>query len=94
MGVRVSSDARFAVVSNGRHGSISVIDVASGAVARTIGHVGARPWGLDMARDGRTVVVANGPSGDVAVVDAIEGSVTSRFAAGSSPWGVAILESR
>lgn len=89
MGVALARDDRHAFVSTGRGGSVAVIDVGTGAVARVIPNVGARPWGIAVAPDG-LVFTANGSSNDVSAIDPESGRVVARIPAGGSPWGVAI----
>ena len=75
MGAVMSPDGQTLYISNGRAKSISVIDVASLKVTRTIDDVGARPWGIGISPDGKMLYTANGSSGDVSVVDAATGQV-------------------
>ena len=77
-------------MTNGRAKSISVIDVASRKVTRTIDDIGARPWGIGISPDGKMLYTANGSSGDVSVVDAATGNVVTRIATGGSPWGISV----
>ena len=90
MGAVMSPDGQTLYVSNGRAKSISVIDVASLKVTRTIDDVGARPWGIGISADGKLLYTANGSSGDVSVVDAATGQVVRRIAVGGSPWGISV----
>lgn len=76
-------------MTTGRGQSVAILDVPSGHVAKVIGHVGARPWGVAVAPDG-LVYTANGSSNDVSVIDPEAGSVVAHIPAGGSPWGVAI----
>ena len=85
MGAVLSPDARTLYVSNGRGRSVSVIDVATRTLARTIPDVGVRPWGIGVSADGRTVYTANGPGGDVSIVDAGSGPGHARLRAAGRP---------
>lgn len=89
MGVAMARDDRVAYVSTGRGGSVAVIDVLAGKVARVIADVGPRPWGIAVAPDG-LVFTANGSSNDVSVIDPESARVIARIPAGASPWGVAV----
>lgn len=89
MRVRLSADEKRLYVSNGRAGTISVIDSHSYALLDTI-RVGARPWGIGISPDGKFLFAANGPSNDVSVVDLKTDKEVSRIKAGSSPWGIAV----
>lgn len=86
MGIALSPDGARAYVTNGREGSIAVIDVASQRLERSIPDVGARPWGIAITSDGRTLYVAASP--DLAVVDAASGAIVKRIPVGRGPWGV------
>ena len=90
MRVRVTSDGGKLYVSNGRAGTISVIDAHSYEILDSI-KVGARPWGIALSPDGKFLFAANGPSDDVSVVDVAQGKEVARVKAGSSPWGVVIV---
>jgi YVTN family beta-propeller protein len=85
-------DGKTVYVTNGRGGSVSLIDVATEKVADTITNVGTRQWGIAVSTDGQKVYTANGPSNDVSVIDLKTKTVVKRIAAGQSPWGVAITK--
>jgi len=88
--VRVSADGKKVYVSNGRAGTVSVIDSHSYALLDSI-KVGTRPWGLVISPDGRYLFTANGPSNDVSVVDLQTDKEIARVPGGTSPWGLAIV---
>ncbi len=90
MRVRVASDGKKLYVSNGRAGTVSVIDAHSYELIDTI-KVGQRPWGIVISPDGKFLYAANGPSNDVSVVDLASDKEITRVKAGSSPWGLAIV---
>jgi YVTN family beta-propeller protein len=90
MKVRVSVDGRKVYVSNGRAGTVSVLDSHTYELLDTI-KVGTRPWGLALSPDGKYLYSANGPSNDISVVDLGTDKEISRIKAGSSPWGVAVV---
>ncbi|MBA2354208.1 MAG: hypothetical protein H0V80_06010, partial [Acidobacteria bacterium] len=94
MGLALSPDGRTLFVSNGRGRSVSLIDVASRRLTRSIASVGARPWGIGVSTDGAKLYTANGPSGDVSIVDLATGTVERRVAIGGSPWGLVVSPSR
>src|ERR1700729_377788 len=66
--VRVAPNGRKVYVSNGRSGTVSVIDSHSYELLDSI-KVGTRPWGIAISPDGKYLFSANGPSNDVSVVD-------------------------
>jgi YVTN family beta-propeller protein len=90
MRVRVSPDDKKVYISNGRAGTISVIDSHSYSLLDTI-KVGPRPWGIVISPDGRFLYSANGPSNDISVVDLTIGKEVTRVKAGASPWGLVIV---
>jgi YVTN family beta-propeller protein len=90
MKVRVAADGSRVYVSNGRAGTISVIDTHSYALVDTI-KVGTRPWGLALSPDGKYLYSANGPSNDISVVDLGSDKEIARVKAGDSPWGIAVV---
>lgn len=93
MSVRVSPDGQSIYVSNGRGGTVSVIDAHTYAVGESI-KVGTRPWGMAISPDGKYLFTANGPSDDVSVVDLKTNQEIKRVKAGKSPWSVAIVRQR
>lgn len=90
MRVRVAPDGKKIYLSNGRAGTISVIDGHSYELVDTI-KVGPRPWGIVISPDGKFLYAANGPSNDVSVVDLASDKEVARVKAGSSPWGLVIV---
>jgi YVTN family beta-propeller protein len=90
MSVKVSLDGRRVYVSNGRAGTVSVLDSRTYELLNTI-KVGTRPWGIALSPDGRLLYTANGPSNDISVVDLEANVEVARVKAGASPWGVAVV---
>lgn len=90
MKVWLSPDDSKVYLTNGRAGTVSVLDARSSALLQTI-KVGTRPWGIGFSPDGKYLFTANGPSNDVSVVDLARHEEVQRVKAGSSPWGVAIV---
>jgi YVTN family beta-propeller protein len=90
MSVKVSLDGRRVYVSNGRAGTVSVLDSRTYELLNTI-KVGTRPWGIALSPDGKTLYTANGPSNDVSVVDLEANMEIARVKAGASPWAVAVV---
>ena len=88
MGIAIHDFLAF--ISNGRGGTVSVLDLRAQRVAQTIEKVGTRPWGIAVSSSGRTLYTANGPSNDVSVVDVGSGRVVKRIPAGDGPWGLAL----
>jgi YVTN family beta-propeller protein len=90
MGSVLSRDGKQVLVSNGRGGTVAVIDVASRKLVRMIDNVGDRPWGIGISPDGKKIYTANGPSDDVSVIDLETGRVERRIKVGGRPWGLAV----
>ncbi len=90
MSVKVASGGRKIYVSNGRAGTVSVLDGHTYELLSTI-KVGMRPWGIALSPDGKFLYTANGPSNDVSVVDLEANKEIARVKAGSSPWAVAVV---
>jgi YVTN family beta-propeller protein len=90
MKVKVSPDNKRVYVSDGRAGTVSVIDTQTYAVLSTV-KVGARPWGIVLSPDGKYLFSANGPSNDVSVVDLETNKEVTRVKAGEGPWGLTIV---
>lgn len=90
MSVKVSADGRKIYVSNGRAGTISVLDGHTYELLGSI-KVGVRPWGIALSPDGKFLYSANGPSNDVSVVDLATNKEVARIKAGTSPWSVAVV---
>ena len=90
MHATVSADDQRLYLSNGRAGTIAVIDAHSYQLLDSV-KVGTRPWGIGLSPDGKLLFSANGPSNDVSVVDLAAGREVMRIKAGASPWGIAIV---
>ncbi len=89
MSVKMSLDGRKVYVSNGRAGTISVLDSHTYQLLASI-KVGTRPWGIALSPDGKFLYSANGPSNDVSVVDLDSNKEVLRVKAGTSPWAVTV----
>jgi YVTN family beta-propeller protein len=90
MSVKVAADGRKIYVSNGRAGTVAVLDARTYTLLSTI-KVGIRPWGIALSPDGKRLYTANGPSNDVSVVDLDANKEIARINTGSSPWSVAVV---
>jgi len=91
MKVKVAPDGSKAYVSDGRAGTVSVLDTQTYALLATI-KVGTRPWGIALSPDGKYLFSANGPSNDVSVVDLTTNKEVTRVRAGEGAWGLTIVE--
>jgi YVTN family beta-propeller protein len=89
MSVKISADGARIYVSDGRAGTVSVLDGHTHALIGRI-TVGKRPWGIALSPDGKYLFSANGPSNDVSVVDLASNKEIAKVPAGDSPWGLTI----
>jgi YVTN family beta-propeller protein len=89
MSVKVSPDGTRIYVSDGRAGTITVLDARTHALIDRIA-VGKRPWGIALSPDGKYLFSANGPSNDVSVVDLLTNKEIAKVKAGDSPWGITV----
>lgn len=77
------------VLSNTDLGDVTVVDLATRAVAGTI-RVDMNPVAAALSDDGRRLYVANRGSGTLSVVDTDRGEVLAGVAVGTVPHGVAL----
>jgi DNA-binding beta-propeller fold protein YncE len=87
--IALSADGRTAYTADQAAGTLSVVDLRKGAVAKTV------PTGagaLSVAADARTgkVLVANRGAGNVTVVDPRKGTVVETLATGANPNHVTV----
>jgi len=90
MSVKVAPNGRKIYVSNGRAGTVSVLDSRTYELLDSI-KVGTRPWGMSISPDGKYLYTANGPSNDLSVVDLQTDKEIAKIQAGESPWGVTVV---
>lgn len=81
--------AGVAYVSN-QKGDVSVIDLASLEVTRSISAYGKEPRGIGVSADGMLLVVANREGGKVAVIDPATGKLRHQVKIGTNPEFVRI----
>ena len=91
-GVRIHPNGKTVFISNGADGTVSVIDVASNKITKTIS-VGQRPWNMSITPDGKKLYVANGRSNTVSVIDTEKLEKVNDIKVGDQPWGGYIPES-
>jgi len=90
MSVKLGRHGRYLYVSNGRAGTVSVIDTRDYGIVANI-RVGTRPWGMAISPDGKHLFTANGPSDDISVIDLRTNQETRRIKVGKSPWSLAVV---
>jgi YVTN family beta-propeller protein len=89
---RAAAAAPFAYIANSNSDSVSVIDVATGAVVSTI-PVGRGPYGVTANALGKSVYVLNSLDNSVSVIDTATRTVTATVAVGQlggKPAGLAL----
>lgn len=79
-----TADGAEAYVSN-QQGDVSVIDLATLQVARTIDAYGKEPRGIGVTADGKLLVVANREGGRIAVIDRKTGKLLRHIPIGANP---------
>src|SRR5262249_4635602 len=87
--VAVTPDDRFAFVTNGIAGTVSVVNLARRMVVKTI-PVGTEPRGCGLTPDGGLLYVANHTDGTVSIVDTATRQVVGTVAVGHNPTAIAI----
>lgn len=90
MGLALDPAGRRLWVSNGRAGTISLVDVATRKVLATSVAFGQRVWGIALGPDGRLYAV-DGPANALVVLDGTSLAVLRRIPVGTLPWGVAVV---
>ena len=90
-GLYVSRDSRFLYVSNRRAGSVSVVDLASRAVATTW-HIpgGGSPDMGGVSADGRVLWLSGRYNGVVYAFDTTSGALLARVPVGAGPHGLCV----
>jgi uncharacterized repeat protein (TIGR01451 family) len=87
--IAIVPDGKYAYVTNGGSGSVSVIATKTNTVIATI-TVNTGPFGAAATPDGKFVYVANSGSNNVSVINTATNQVVATVGAGSSPLHVAI----
>jgi YVTN family beta-propeller protein len=87
--VAVSPDDRFAYVTNGISGTVSVVNLRRRTVVQTI-DVGTEPRGCALTPNGALLYVANHTEGTVAIIDTASRTVVGKVNVGRNPMAIAI----
>jgi YVTN family beta-propeller protein len=91
LGAAIAPDGAWLFVSNGRAGTVSIVDLPEAREVDTVDDVGGRPSGIALSSDGEKLYTANGPSGEVAVIDVRGRCVTKRIRVGAPPTGLTVI---
>ncbi len=70
---------------------VSVVDLETLTITKTLEVGGARPRGLGLTNDGRYLLTANGETNDMSVIDTTTGEITRRIPLGPSPEFLRVL---
>lgn len=89
-GFDVSPDGRELWAANSRDGSISIVDLSSKKVAKTVDVQTKRSNRLKFTPDGKLVLVSDLESGDLIVLDAASRQERKRMKLGRAPEGILI----
>jgi YVTN family beta-propeller protein len=89
VGIKLSSDGRYAFVALGPANHIAVVDAKTYEVLDYL-LVGRRVWHLEFNGDESRLLSANGVSGDVSVIDVDKLKVIKSIKVGRYPWGLAV----
>jgi YVTN family beta-propeller protein len=74
----VAEEAKVAVILNSGDASLSLIDIVSRQVTKTI-PIGKEPHHLMVTPDGKTLLVANAAGNDIALLNPVTGDITGRI---------------
>ena len=83
--VAVSPNDRFAYVTNGISGTVSVVNLSQQRVVATIEEVGTEPRGCALTPNGTLLYVANHTEGTVSIIDTGTRTVVGRVVVGRNP---------
>jgi YVTN family beta-propeller protein len=89
VGIKLSSDGRYAFVALGPANHIAVVDAKTYEVLDYL-LVGRRVWHLAFNSDESKLLTTNGVSGDVSVIDVDKLKVIKSIKVGRYPWGLAV----
>jgi len=89
VGIKLTSDGRYAFVALGPANHVAVVDAKTFKVEKYL-LVGRRVWQMDFANNQALLLTTNGVSGDVSVIDVDDLKVIKSIKVGRYPWGVAV----
>jgi PQQ-dependent catabolism-associated beta-propeller protein len=89
VGVRVTSDRKWAFVALGPSNRVAVVDAQTFEVEEYL-LTGQRVWQLAFGPDEKFIYSTNGVSNDISVIDVDNLEVIKSVPVGRLPWGVAV----
>ena len=90
VGIKLTSDGKYAFVALGPANHVAVVDAKTFKVIKYL-LVGKRVWQLDFAQNEKKLYTTNGVSGDVSVIDVDSLKVEKSIPVGRYPWGLAVV---
>lgn len=90
VGVRLTSDGRYAFVALGPASHVAVIDAKTFDVVKYV-VTGRRVWQLALSGDEKLLFTTNGVSGDVTAIDVEKLAAVKSLKVGRYPWGAAVV---
>ena len=90
VGIKLTSDGKYAFVALGPANHVAVVDAKTFKVIKYL-LVGKRVWMLDFAQNEKKLYTTNGVSGDVSVIDVDSLKVEKSIPVGRYPWGLAVV---
>jgi len=93
VGIRLTSDGKYAFVALGPANHIAVVDAKTYEVINYI-LVGRRVWHMALTPEEDLMFTTNGISGDVSVIDIKKLKAIKSIKVGRYPWGAAILPTK
>ena len=89
VGIKLTSDGKYAFVALGPANHVAVVDAKTYEVIKYL-LVGKRVWQLDLANNETKLYTTNGVSGDVSIIDIDSLKVEKTIKVGRFPWGIAV----
>lgn len=89
VGIRLTSDGKYAFVALGPANRVAVIDAQKLKFIKYL-LVGQRVWQLAFTPDEKKLYTTNGVSNDVSVIDVERLKVIKSITVGRYPWGIAV----
>ncbi|WP_111494267.1 YVTN family beta-propeller repeat protein [Marinobacter bohaiensis] len=89
VGVKLTSDGRYAFVALGPANHVAVVDAQTFEILDYL-LVGGRVWHMDLSADESLLLTTNGVTGDVSVIDVADLKVVKSIKVGRYPWGVVV----
>ena len=93
VGIKLTSDGKYAFVALGPANHVAVVDAKTYKVIKYL-LVGKRVWQLDFVDNEKKLYTTNGVSSDVSIIDVDSLKVEKTIKVGRYPWGLAVIPSK